>query len=561
MISTLKPTEAFARFGRQSKNNIKLVASNNDIVYTRVSSKEQAEKNLSLETQRKAMDEYSKKYNRNILAYFGGTYESAKTDGRKEFQRMLDFIKKNKGKVSQILVYSMDRFSRTGGEAIKLAADLRRKYGVTVHAVTQPTDTTNPSGVLHQNIQLLFSEYDNQLRKQKAMAGMKEKFEKGIWVVKPPQGYDIIRINGDRKIVLNEEGKKIKKAWDWKLRGMKNDDIVAKLQSMGVKMYKQQIHKIFTNPFYCGMISHGMLNGRVVEGTHEAMISRDVFLKVNGFIRTSAKYGVPHCKENENVPLKVFVKCSDCGEPFTGYMVKAKGLFYYKCRTKGCKCNRSAKQMHELFLKHLEKYEVKKEVAKAPLLYQLEHTYEKLTQGDSEQELTVKSQLMEVEKRIESIEESHFALKQMPREAFERLYVKYATEKKKIMVQMEKLAGSISNPEIYFKAAMIVSEKLTSLWGKSGIGVKERLQKLVFPEGLAYDREKGAFRTPKVNLIFELISYFSNGNGGKQKGLPPFLRGQSLSAEEEGFEPPRLLHLTVFKTAAIDHSATPPPQR
>ena len=29
-------------------------------------------------------------------------------------------------------------------------------------------------------------------------------------------------------------------------------------------------------------------------------------------------------------------------------------------------------------------------------------------------------------------------------------------------------------------------------------------------------------------------------------------------AEEVGFEPTKLLHLTVFKTAAFSHSATPP---
>ena len=29
-------------------------------------------------------------------------------------------------------------------------------------------------------------------------------------------------------------------------------------------------------------------------------------------------------------------------------------------------------------------------------------------------------------------------------------------------------------------------------------------------------------------------------------------------AEKEGFEPPELLHSTVFKTAAFDHSATSP---
>jgi site-specific DNA recombinase len=91
------------------------------LVYTRVSSKEQADKNLSLDFQKRIINEYAQKNDFTVLDYFGGTYESAKTDGRKEFMRMLEFIKKNKGKISHILVYTLDRFSRTGGGAIKLA--------------------------------------------------------------------------------------------------------------------------------------------------------------------------------------------------------------------------------------------------------------------------------------------------------------------------------------------------------------------------------------------------------------------------------------------------------
>ena len=34
--------------------------------------------------------------------------------------------------------------------------------------------------------------------------------------------------------------------------------------------------------------------------------------------------------------------------------------------------------------------------------------------------------------------------------------------------------------------------------------------------------------------------------------------GSSLVAEREGFEPPEVLPSTVFKTAAIDHSAISP---
>lgn len=96
--------DAFKQFGHQS--SLRVVANNmkNAVVYTRVSSKEQADTNLSLDFQRRVIEEYAVKQGLSILSYFGGTYESAKTDGRKEFLRMLEFIKKHKGKVSHILV-------------------------------------------------------------------------------------------------------------------------------------------------------------------------------------------------------------------------------------------------------------------------------------------------------------------------------------------------------------------------------------------------------------------------------------------------------------------------
>src|SRR5689334_7116592 len=94
---------------------------NNCVIYTRVSTKEQADNNLSLETQKKGCDLYVQKSKYNMLAYFGGTYESAQTDERKEFKRMIDFCKSHKQGVSYIIVYSLERFSRTGDNAIWLS--------------------------------------------------------------------------------------------------------------------------------------------------------------------------------------------------------------------------------------------------------------------------------------------------------------------------------------------------------------------------------------------------------------------------------------------------------
>jgi DNA invertase Pin-like site-specific DNA recombinase len=352
---------SFSSFAKMPRKTTSYVDTDYVITYSRVSTKEQHDKNLSLETQQRAFEEHARRNGKTIVAAFGGTYESAKTDGRKEFQRMLDYIKKSHRKISQIWVYMTDRFSRTGGGAIKLAEELREKYGVTIFAICQPTDTRDESGIFNQNLQFLFSHYDNRLRRKRVIDGMKGKFEKGDWVVMPPQGYDIVKINSVRKIVINEDGKKIRKAFLWKAEGMRNDEIIQRLRAMGLPMYKQQLTKIFKRPFYCGMLAHGLLEGKVVQGNHEPLISKEIFFKVNEIHQQSPNFGVPHIKEQGELPLKVFVKCGDCGEPFTGYLMKARGLYYYKCRKTGCKCNKSAKQLHALFANELKRVIAKEE--------------------------------------------------------------------------------------------------------------------------------------------------------------------------------------------------------
>jgi DNA invertase Pin-like site-specific DNA recombinase len=73
----------------------------------------------------------------NVIGFFGGTYESAKTDERNEFNRMIRFVKNQKEGVSAILVYSLDRFSRTGDNAIFISSELKRQ-GISILSVTQP---------------------------------------------------------------------------------------------------------------------------------------------------------------------------------------------------------------------------------------------------------------------------------------------------------------------------------------------------------------------------------------------------------------------------------------
>jgi site-specific DNA recombinase len=122
---------------------------------------------------------------------------------------MLKFVKGSKTKISFIVVYTLDRFSRTGDSAIYIASELK-KTGVNIIAVMQPVDHNSHTGALQQNIQFIFSKYDNDLRRQKTMDGMREKLLRGEWFGKAPIGYEYVKGAIKQTIVLNEQAKYVK---------------------------------------------------------------------------------------------------------------------------------------------------------------------------------------------------------------------------------------------------------------------------------------------------------------------------------------------------------------
>jgi site-specific DNA recombinase len=516
------------------------------VVYTRVSSKEQYETNLSLDTQKHAIEEFAGRNEFAIMGYFGGTYESASTDGRKEFQRMLEFIKKNKEKVTHILVYLLDRFSRTGDGAMRLSKELREKYGVTIIAATQPIDTSNPGGVFQQNMQFLFSEYDNQLRRQRAIAGTKEKLERGIWCLQPPMGYTIVKEDKNRKIVVNEIGKKLRKAFEWKAQGMKNDEILSRLQALGVKIYKQKLSMILSNPFYCGIIAHKTLNGKLVVGDHEKLITQDLFLRIhNIWSAAGGKYGVSHKKENREYPLKIFMKCGYCGIGYTGYTVSKKikttnevGKYnYYKCRTEGCNCNKSTTGVNKDFLTYLDVYSIKPYLI-TPLMYHMNHAFDRHYEACFKLRDTLQSNLAIVDAKIEELEENYYVDKRVPAETYDRLMIKLAKEKKQILDNLASSNIESSNLKEAFEWAINISLELPQVWHSSEVGAKEKLQKMVFPEGISYFHKNGTFLTEKVNEVFEPIPRLNSITESDKNKQGSIAAALSNLVGMTGFEPP-----------------------
>lgn len=515
---------------------------NNCVIYTRVSTKEQADNNMSLETQKKACEQFALKSHYSILGYFGGTYESAQTDERKEFNRMLHFVKKSKEKISYIMVYSVDRFSRTGGNAIYIAGQLK-KEGVMVLAVTQPTDTTTPSGSLQQNIQFIFSEYDNQLRKEKCMAGVKEALLRGEWCHTTPIGYDKVEINGEKRLVVNEKGKLIRKAFLWKANEeLGTEEIRRKLAAMGLKLYPQKLAYILRNPFYCGLMAHDALEGKLAEGKHEKMISKEVFLKVNNIIsKRTHGYTVKH--ENEAIPLKGFLKCDHCHTNLPGYIVKKKNLWYYKCRTKGCSNNKSAKELHELFKGILDKMTMNdkyKELIKAQMI----KTYKKLNKENEENMGQIIRQLNEVNAKLERLEE-RYVLEEITQNMFLKYQSKFKSEVIEIRQKLEKSSVQVSNLEHCVDKVLDYSVNLREMWGSAGYKEMQELQYMIFPQGLYYNKKMNTCRTPEIKSSFLWITQQSQAISGNKVGIPELNLTYSNLVAPLGTEPFTLAYLVI----------------
>ena len=513
----------------------KLKKSNNCVIYTRVSTKEQADNNLSLETQRKGCEAYVVKHGYDVMSCFGGTYESAASDERKQFQKMIDFSKKAKTKVFYIIVYSLERFSRTGDNAIWLSRQLR-ELGISIISVTQPIDTSNPSGILQQNILFLFGQYDNDLRKQKSMAGTREKLLTGHWCTKAPVGYDNVRRNGQSYIEVNAIGKLLRKAFLWKANEQANNtEIVKWLAANGYKTTLKFIGQILRNPFYCGLLSHKALGGEMVKGKHEAIISKEIFLKVNEIKYCST--GSKHNTEFESTPLKLFMKCDVCGEHLRGYIVKSKKIYYYKCdNKKNCSCNKNANQLHKIFQNILS--EISLDEKYVPLFkLQLKTLYSELNENRDKQNEGYQKQLIELKKKVERLEERYIN-EEIKGELYEKFSAKFKEESAEIMQQMTSCPISTSNLDYYVNRSIELCTKLPLLWTSSNFKEKQKLQRLIFSDGIYYNKQKEQTRTAKINSVFLLNASLNSISRQKNNGLQSEISLKSVSVSGSRLELP-----------------------
>jgi len=537
-METNKELEVFSQFTRyKNKDKKEIVTANRTkaVIYTRVSSKAQVD-NASLDTQMEFCLSCAQSRNISIVDYFGGTNESAKTDDRKEFQRMLSFVKKRKD-IGYIIVYNFKRFSRTG--ISKTYLDLEER-GIQIVSATQYVDNSTSAGKFQKHMYMEMGRMDNEDKRKACVHGMQKKLRSGDWTGVTPFGYTNQNPGKKKtpKLVINKEGELLKKAFQLKAKyDLSYKEITERLKKKGWTKGYKRLSGYFRNPFYCGLIVSSLIPDEVIEGNHPPLVSKEIFLKVNGILKQK-QYGGNYNKDDENLPLKQFISAESCGTNYTGYLVKRKNLYYYKNNRIGSKENVSAKKMHELFISLLSNYQLESEVWKQPIKEMMMQAFVQIHEESINDTIALNNKVAELERNVEKIEK-RFVIGEIERELYLKYKRQFDEEINAIYEEIENSQFKLSNLEKATDNAIEDALKLPLLWESGDLEEKRRIQKIVFPDGIIYDHQKHHYRTNRVNTLFSAIPLLQEGLRGKKNGTDSKNKNLSRLVLEMGLEPIR----------------------
>src|SRR5882724_9285668 len=122
------------------------------VIFCRVSTAKQQQRNeANLPAQEKRCQDWCKDNGLAVLRVFVAEGESAWDTTRPVFEECLDFIQKNKGRVTVLAVQDISRFSRNiQVQAVTLAR--LKKIGVNLVSVDEPMLDSSPVGLLTATI-------------------------------------------------------------------------------------------------------------------------------------------------------------------------------------------------------------------------------------------------------------------------------------------------------------------------------------------------------------------------------------------------------------------------
>lgn len=480
------------------------------VVYTRVSSEQQIG-NTSLDEQEKVCHEFARRSGLEVIKLFKEEGESAKFIERTKLQEAIKFCNNRKNAIEVFLVYKYDRFSRNLENHLFIKAMLSAR-GIKLVSATEPI-TDSPSGRLQENILAAFAQFDNEVRTERTIAGLRSKLQQGHWHFIPPPGY--MRL--DHQVVPDPKTFPIvKQAWIMARSGNHTiKDLVTFLNDNGVRNNKNNpitigsASKTFRNPFYVGKIISKKLGVNTI-GHHQPMISEEDFALAQRMLNNKKTYLiVNHMSNNPVFYLNRMIRCENCGYFISGSYSKGK-YGYYRCRNHKCDKRTQIKkeELEVMFMDLLHKHTFAPEFVKV-LHDRIAVKYNELhSWKDKEIEHTT-TQVKKVEERLKKsrlmLLDGHFSQEE------------YEDVNQELKGDLAALQTRLSNAKMTdYEAITVINmaaeylQHLPKYWIGLPSKAKQRLSHLIFPKGVIF--ENGQLTTREISPLLRLQSELEDGN-------------------------------------------------
>ncbi|HDR6754810.1 TPA: recombinase family protein [Bacillus cereus] len=299
-------------------------------IYIRVSTQEQVE-NYSIEVQRERIRAFCTAKNWEVYdEYIDGGYSGSNLE-RPGIKTLLNNLKK----IDVVVVYKLDRLSRSQRDTLELIEEHFLKNHVDFVSITETLDTSTPFGKAMIGILSVFAQLERETIAERMRMGHLKRAEKGLrgnGGDYDPAGYT--REDG-HLIIKKDEADHIKRAFDLYEQYYSITRVQETLKEEGYPIWRfRRYRDILSNTLYIGRVT---FSGNEYEGQHEPIVSLDQFKRVQTLLKRHKGHNAHKAKQSL---LSGLITCSCCGEKYVSYSTgkskdtESKRYYYYICRAK-----------------------------------------------------------------------------------------------------------------------------------------------------------------------------------------------------------------------------------
>lgn len=291
--------------------------------YVRVSTENQIE-NYSIDEQIHRIKSYCSAKGWTLLkVYTDGGYSGGNTN-RPALQQMIKALRTNK--VDAVVVYKLDRLSRSQKDTLTLIEDEFLSHDVDFVSISENFDTSTPFGRAMIGILSVFAQLEKDQITERLTMGRVARGKAGYFHGggAPPFGYSYT----DGELLVDEyQATQVRAVFNSFLAGKSINAIWHEIfAKYGGQWNATKTRLILMNSVYIGKVKFA---GVEYDGRHAPIISNEVFKSTQEFMfsdeRESGKTTPQKTPFRANTLLSGIVYCTRCGAKYSG------GHGYYKC--------------------------------------------------------------------------------------------------------------------------------------------------------------------------------------------------------------------------------------